>query len=449
MGVLIDLEKIDKDFNPRCQHAKLGVIIFNFIGVPSSLIILLISLSRMFFKKKRKSFLTKIIIFIFIFEIINCLSKLLQLFKYLSEDTRPYLDKNYIETPRGIICQIQIILSIISDLGCLSGTLLLSLRCYEVIKNKKRLLDSKRNQNLSFIIISVSSLGLALIFWYGDKRITENSIPFKYDRRDRCNYWCWLGHTLSGVCYAIYDILLIVIIVYFVLTTCYFYKSYKKMLEKSVFIIEESKYSNNNNEKNNINNTEETKEKHFISFEDKKRLKELQIMQIKCFAYPIISIVIWFLSSIYRKIDDIVMREIDGDEKKGDESAMFKENKSLQIFVEINLSLHSILSSFRGILYGFAFALFEEKAASKTITDCLYKCCKRCFCCFNYYNLDQLEDDGEEEEEGPLINISTNLPNTETSPKDKNEENNFRKSSASDYGKNNADLNTSDYRYND
>ena len=440
MGDLIDLEKIDKDFNLRCQHAKLGVIILYNIGVPSSLIILLISIFRMIFKKKQKSFFTKIIIFIFGFEIMNCISKLLQLFKYLSEDTRPYLDKNEIETPRGIICQIQIIFSIISDLGCLSGTLLLSFRCYEVIKNKKRYFDDKKKQNFFFFLISVSSLLLALGIWFWDKNITNESIPFKYDRRDRCNYGCWLEHTLSSVIYLIYVILLIIIIVYFVLTTRYVSKSYNKMLENSVVIIEESKFSNNNNENINLNNIEETKEKQLISFEDKKRLKELQIMQIKFFIYPIISIFIWTLSSIYRIIDDFLMREID--DNKVSEKEKLGNNLSLQIFIEINLIFHSFLSSFRGILYGFAFVIFEEKAFSRTITDCLYKCCKSCFCCYNYYDFERSEDEGEEE--GPLINISTNSSNTETNQKDKNEESNFRKSNAS-----NADLNTSDYRYND
>ena len=447
MGDLIDLEKIDQDFNLRCQHVKLGVIIIHFIGVPSSLIILLISIVRLIIYKKRKPFLTKLIMLIFGFEIINCISKLLQFFKYFFEDTRPYLDINEIETPRGIICQIQIVLCIISDLGCLSANLLLSIRCYEVIKNKKRRLDDKRMQNISFILISFLSLAFALGFWGFDKRMTKGSIAFKYDRRDRCTYWCWLERLSSIICYAIYNGLLIGIFVFFILIACYFSKSYKKMIEKSVVIIEEPKYSKNNNEKNNINNTEEIKEKHFITSEDKKRLKEVQIMQIKCFVYPIISIVIWTLSSIYRIIDASVMYKADTynqEEEYKTDKDIFNGNMSLQIFIEINLIFHSFLSSFRGGLYGIAFSLFEEKDLSYHITNCIYKCCKRCFCC---YNLEQLEDD--EEKEGPLINTSTNSSNTETNLKEKNEASNFRKSSASDCGKNNADLNTSDYRYND
>ena len=58
-------------------------------------------------------------------------------------------------------------------------------------------------------------------------------------------------------------------------------------------------------------------------------------------------------------------------------------------------------------------------------------------------------EDGEDEEE-ILINNSANTSNSETNQKDNYEEIKFRKSNASDYGRNNTtDLNTSDYRYND
>ena len=445
MGDLIDLEKIDSEHNLRCEHAKLGVIIVNFIGVPSSLIILLISIYQMKKNKKRLSFLTKIIMFLFLFEIMNCISKLLQLFKYFFEDTRSYPDPNNIPTPRGVICQIQIVLSIISDMGCLSGTLLLSYRCYEVIKNRIRIFDSKKWQNLSFISISAFSTIVALLFLFLDRKITNDSIKFKFDRRDRCNYWCWLQHDLSFICYIIYDILLIAIIVFFVLTTLYFRKSYKTLIEKCVVIYEEPNLSNNNKDKDNINYTDETKEKRFISSHDKKRLKELQIMQVKCFIYPIISIIIWTLSSIYRIIDDRLMGDIDNGIKKDYDE--LNNKRDLQRFIETNLIFHSILSSFRGVLYGYAFIIFEDKAFNNIFRDIFYEKLKCCFCCCHFQNIDNFIDEGEEEE--TLINIFSNLSNTETNQKDNNEEIKFRKTGASDYGRNNTDLNTSDYRYND
>ena len=445
MGDIIDLEKIDEEHNLRCQHAKLGVIIVNFIGVPSSLIILIFCIIRMFWTKKRFSFLTKVIILLFSFEITNCISKLLQLFKYSFEDSRTFPDPNNIETPRGIICQIQIVLSIISDYGCLLGTLLLSLRCYGVIKNKIRFLDFKKWQNLSLIAIIFISSAFALLFWGLDKDDTKYSIGFKYDRRDRCNYWCWLGHYYSRICYAIYLLLLIVNIIIFSLTTAYFRNSYKNLVEKCVVTRDEPNLSNNI--RDNIDYIEETKENRYISPDDKKRLKELQIMHVKCFIYPIISIIIWFLSFIYRIIDDTVLYNVDnGIDGHSNDFDILSKNRNLQRFIEASLIFHTILSSFRGIFYGYAFAIFEDKAFSNNFKETLYKISKKCCCFCPYYNLDVLRVEGEDEED-TLINTSAN---SETNQKDNYEETKFRKSNVSDYGRNNTtDLNTSDYRYND
>ena len=450
MGDIIDLEKIDHEHNLRCQHAKLGVIIVNFIGIPSSLIILIISIYQMCSNKRRLSFLTKVIIFLFSFEIMNCISKLLQLFKYFFEDSRPFPDPNRIETPRGIICQIQIVLSIISDFGCLLGTLLLSLRCYGVIKNKLRFLDSRKSQNLSFIIISIISSMFALLFWGFDKVYTSDSIGFKYDRRDRCNYWCWLGHRFSTICYSIYVLLLIAIIVIFVLTTINFRKSYNTLVEKFVVIYDKPNLSKNNKDKDNIDYIDETKEKLSISSDDKKRLKELQIMQVKCFIYPIVSIIIWTLSFFYRLIDDVLLINIDDDFHNSYSDYQFlHDHPNIQLFIETNLIFHTILSSLRGIFYGFAFIIFEDKAFHNIFKEFIYDKLKCCFCCCQFYNLDNLIEDGEDEEE-ILINNSANTSNSETNQKDNYEEIMFRKSNASDYGRNNTtDLNTSDYRYND
>ena len=445
MGDIIDLEKIDEEHNLRCQHAKLGVIIVNFIGVPSSLVILIFCIIRMFWTKKRFSFLTKVIILLFSFEITNCISKLLQLFKYSFEDSRTFPDPNNIETPRGIICQIQIVLSIISDYGCLLGTLLLSLRCYGVIKNKIRFLDFKKWQNLSLIAIIFISSAFALLFWGLDKDDTKYSIGFKYDRRDRCNYWCWLGHYYSRICYAIYLLLLIVNIIIFSLTTAYFRNSYKNLVEKCVVTRDEPNLSNNI--RDNIDYIEETKENRYISPDDKKRLKELQIMHVKCFIYPIISIIIWFLSFIYRIIDDTVLYNVDnGIDGHSNDFDILSKNRNLQRFIEASLIFHTILSSFRGIFYGYAFAIFEDKAFSNNFKETLYKISKKCCCFCPYYNLDVLRVEGEDEED-TLINTSAN---SETNQKDNYEETKFRKSNVSDYGRNNTtDLNTSDYRYND
>ena len=170
-------------------------------------------------------------------------------------------------------------------------------------------------------------------------------------------------------------------------------------------------------------------------------------MHVKCFIYPIISIIIWFLSFIYRIIDDTVLYNVDnGIDGHSNDFDILSKNRNLQRFIEASLIFHTILSSFRGIFYGYAFAIFEDKAFSNNFKETLYKISKKCCCFCPYYNLDVLRVEGEDEED-TLINTSAN---SETNQKDNYEETKFRKSNVSDYGRNNTtDLNTSDYRYND
>ena len=112
MGSIYDLENIQN--NPRCVDVKGMIVIINLVGAPSSFLLLILCIIRMLLYKK-KSFVTYIIIFIFSSEIMNTISKMLQLVKYRFEDTRMNNEPNSKETPRGIICQIQIVISIFSD----------------------------------------------------------------------------------------------------------------------------------------------------------------------------------------------------------------------------------------------------------------------------------------------------------------------------------------------
>ena len=107
MGVIIDL---DKEGSDRCDHVKLGIILINLIGAPLSFILLLIGILRMISSNKRISFLTSLVILIFSSEIVNAISKMIQLIKYCFEDTRrDTYDNNHMDNPRSIICQIQIV----------------------------------------------------------------------------------------------------------------------------------------------------------------------------------------------------------------------------------------------------------------------------------------------------------------------------------------------------
>ena len=439
---LIDLENVERI--PRCEHVKIGVIIVNYMCVPSSFIILSICIYRMCHKKKRIPFLTSIILLIFFFEIMNTVSKMLQLLKYAFEDSRTFVQRNNIETPRGIICQIQIVISIFSDFGCLLGTLLLSIRCHEVIKNKKRYLESKKAQILSISLITFFSFGFAIMFLLIDRKITHDSRAYKFDLRDRCNYWCWIEHDLSIGCYSLYVLILIFIIIYFCKIWLYLNNSYNNLKESSTVLIkksEEPKIEIEITEQKYINSGTDIREKQDISKDDRERLKELHIMKMKFLGYPIVTIIIWILSAIYRAIDDLFIASADRDDERSDESEKqkFQDKPALQNFIETILIFHTILSSLRGTLYGYAFAFFNEKSFGYIFRNCFYKCCK----------LDLMDSDKDEEQEkDPNVNTSSSSSNTDSNEKDNNEENQFRKSS-NEYDKYNGDLNTSDYRYND
>ena len=85
MGTIIDMEKVDD--NVRCQDVKKVIIWINLIAPPISFFLLLFAIIRMFCEK-RKSFLSILILIIFISEAVQSISKLLQLVKYIFDDER-------------------------------------------------------------------------------------------------------------------------------------------------------------------------------------------------------------------------------------------------------------------------------------------------------------------------------------------------------------------------
>ena len=432
MGNVYDTIKSEK--NPRCSDVKGAIVIINLTGASISFILLLVSIFLMRRKKGRFSFLTQIIIFIFSSEILNTISKLLQLLKYAFEDTRDNNDKNEVETKRGIICQTQIVTSIISDFGSLLGTLLLSYRCYEVMKGKKRIFDQKKSKVIVIFLIILISVILSIVFLFIDREITKDSITYKYDLRDRCSYWCWLDHTTSIICYCFFFVALLFNVIYAIKTNCYLRNSYKQILEQSLVFAENTE---------NNDNIQISKYSNYsaLASDDKKRLKEIRIMQIKCFIYPLITIIIWFFLTLYRFIDDIGMKNID---KKSDrdegteyEKNYFNDHPGLREFVEFNLVFHTILSSFRGILYGICFIIFEEKVFKNIFRNC---CLKYCKCCFGAGFFEEIDESQKDPNKESLT--SDALLMTESMGRSSNEDDaNIRKTT--------TDLNTSDYNYNE
>jgi len=397
MGQIIDLER--KDLIYRCNYVKNSIVWINLIGPPVSLIFLIFSILRMILVKKKKTFLTNIIIFIFSSEILQCISKLLQILKYGFKDQRD--DKGFTDgdTPRGIICQIQIILAIFSDLCSLLGTLLMSFRCYDVIKNKKRIFDNSLNGIISILLVLILSLTFSIAFLYIDRSVTEGNLSYRYDLRDRCSYWCWLEHKPSLGCLALYWIIVIINIYFARKTNGYLKRGYTKIIEDSEIALEkigeikgpvnEEIIEANNYEKKN--SEKKGKEEKFIILtnEEKKRIENLKLMRLKCSIYPWVTIVYWLFAATYRIIDDLAMMQYDsGDDPYGGEELEkkdFENHPFFQFIVQFFLAVYTFFSSIRGILYGLSFIVFEEKI----FFDFFKKCFKKCY---------KAEDEEDEEE---------------------------------------------------
>ena len=430
MGFMIDVDRVEK--NPRCADVKLAIILINLICSGFSFLFLLFCMIKMYVAKKILPFLTQIILFIFFCEVMNSISKILQILKYAFRDTRRDLFKDEkTETPRGRICQAQIVISIFSDFGALLGTLLLSYRCIEVIKFKKRHLDKKKFRILSLCGIFLISFIFAIILLIIDINIVTPS--FQYDTRDRCSYWCWLSHKTNFICYSFYFILLVSNIILAWRANKHLTESFDKILEKSVVLIDKS---DRNDILNDIGDSTGSIEKSYVpSQEDKDRIEKFHKMKFKCRVYPFLTNLIWILSTIYRISDSILNYDADlhsRDDSQITEMEVFK-NEDIKNFAEGILVLHTFLSAFRGSLYALCFIIFESDGFFGLFEKCynFLNCC--CFCC-KKLNLQILE---ENETEIKAIERVSNDDDAD-----------FRKSNVSD-SKNNIDMNTSDYQYND
>ena len=257
--------------------------------------------------------------------------------------------------------------SIYSDFCSLLGTLLLSLRCYDVIKRKKRFFDKEKNAHLSIIFTIFISLSLSISFLLIDKYIfSKNEIAIRYDVRDRCSYCCWVGHVTSLILFGLFSIILIFNIIFAFKTYSYLNKGYSQLLEENNISPQRRKMSTPLNDDKN-SNSESASENKFnnLTKEEQKRIEELRLMKTKSLIYPLVTIIIWTCITIYRIVDDSLMMDIDKGntptETSKNEIDIFKNNRPLHYCVQIFLVLHTFLSATRGIFYGFSFVIFEEK----------------------------------------------------------------------------------------
>ncbi len=432
MGALIDMNKVEDIY--RCRDVKKVIIYINLIGAPISLIFLLFCVLRMILAKHKKTFLTNLILLIFSSEIVNVISKLLQLIKYCFKDERDDKSFNDHDTPRGIICQIQIATSMYSDFCSLLGTLLLSLRCYDIIINRNSFFNKNKNAIISIIFVICISVVLSIALLIID-RIVNPMISYRYDIRDRCSYWCWLRHETSIACFILYWIILILNIVFACKTNKNLKKGYNKLIGESVIINE-----NNNNMNTPLNEVSKdiivTKDgTSLFTNAEKKRLKEFKIMRIKCLIYPYVTIIIWLLIATYRIVDDSLFLDIDNnvnaDDSIDEEKEILGKNKFLYVIVQLFLVLHTLLSTLRGIFYGLSFIIFEEKIFFNFFKTFYKKCFK-----------DEYSEENEEDVNDIQRNTNNSSIENEYEKKEKEEEEVESKNE-------NIELNTSEYLYNE
>ena len=201
---------------------------------------------------------------------------------------------------------------------------------------------------------------------------------------------------------------------------------------------------------NNINTPKEaeteTNEQNYFSELDINRLKEIEIMKIKCLIYPWTTNLIWIFCVVFRVIDDITFLEEDSEEYTDDHD-IFDDKQALKFFTQAFLFCHALLSSSRPLIYCFSFAVFEEKtfgALGNFIRKLFFNCFKKFCCCllFNDFDFNDLENNQENEE------IDRKFSTINTTERESNEIEVHRKSSLTDSEKN-CDMNTSDYQYND
>lgn len=430
MGDIIDLVDIEQIY--RCNRVKLAVIIISLVGTPISLGFLLFGIIRMISSKKKISFLTKIIILIFSSEVVLTFSKLIQLIKYCFEDSRSR-ETAEIDAPRAIICQIQIITGIFADYCSLLSTLLLSLRCYDVIKHKNGFFDKPKNANISLIVIVSISLLLSILFLIIDILFYDPS--YRYDVRDRCSYWCWLVQEVSLGCFTLYFIILIVNVIFACKTITYLRRGYNKLLEdnglyrsKSSLETPLTDLSKDNNENANIID----KSYNNLTSEEKKRIDEIKLMQIKCIIYPLVTIILWICAVIYRIVEASILWDFDHksgeDRGKQKEQEYFNAHSFYQFLVQALLVFHTSITSLRGIFYGFSFIIFEEQKFSNFFRKYIVEKC--------------LKNKRENKNESEKISNCASESDTNENKEEK-EESKERDSKLEDIS--NVELDTSDY----
>ena len=102
--------------------------------------------------------------------------------------------------------------------------------------------------------------------------------------------------------------------------------------------------------------------------EEIKIIQELKLMRIKCYIYPMVTIIIWIFALSYRIIDLAILWRFDqivegktAEDLNEEERMYFEKYPSLKFIVQIFLIIYTFVSATRGIFYGASFFAFEDK----------------------------------------------------------------------------------------
>ena len=267
----------DKD-NSNILYAILSAITF-------VILIILLTLICIYENKGLQKFF---FIILCISEIFNCIPKFLQI----------------IRNNKNILCYLQVSFSLISDIGTLTTTTLMSIKTYDYFKNKNYWLKKKKNQN----IIKLFNIIFPMIFLF---------FLFFTEEKDE---QCWLNKISNIIIYCIFVILIIINFVIIFAVYRHLIGLKKKYEEFEKDLLEEDDLSAEN-----------------------KNLQSNKIKGIICeyYIYSIIIPIVW----IYFTISRIFLSEYG-----------------------ILMKIHMIISSIRGLIYTIIYIFNFKFTKKKKIT---------------------------------------------------------------------------------
>ena len=326
------------DFNK-----KYGDIIFIGSYIISGVSLLCLSLVLFKISKHRikKSIMTTSLFIITISEIINCISKLLNI---LRQSIKP---KNEQEYTYWFIGQVQILFSLFSDSCTIISSFILTLKIYKTtLRHGLNFFNSKNIfiKILLFSLLTPLFFSLTILFLniylYGGTA-EESESEYKI--------WAWINCRLSLLVYSIVWIFIISIMILIGKTISYLNKRKKELLQEE----------EDDDDEDNV--TKESSESSILS-------EKINETVNKLYYFPIVTCVIWILLSIDRIPDDIINLGMKG--KKYVYQGNWLYVKYATIF------LHNVVGSARGIIYCVTFFRVDSKLFNeiKNVLSCAWLC---------------------------------------------------------------------------